>query len=102
MSEQEQAGFKQTQLFFRFYTYQYPDRKVKLYVFLSPEQLNNHAQAGSWQKLNFLSKSLPISEKILPANGQIIDDVLDFLADFKKLNNPDDAWRLLSQSQNFF
>lgn len=94
--------FLHSLFFFKFYTYEYPDRKVKLYVFLSPTELSQHSVYGEWISLDMAEKSKSLGEKILPANGQIIDDVLDFLAQSTKHNNPDDAWRLLSQSQSFF
>jgi 8-oxo-dGTP diphosphatase len=94
-------SIKKMLFFFKFYNYEYPDRKVKLHVYLCPHQLDR-PELGKWQSLSFVSKHVPISEKILPANGQIIDDVLDFLAHSSKHLDMDDAWRLLSQSQNFF
>lgn len=101
LSKEETSKIEERIFFFRFYGYEYSDRKVKLHVYLSPEQVHRPS-IGKWHSLSFVSKSEPLSEKILPANGQIIDDVIDFLAHSSKHLDTDDAWRLLSQSQNFF
>ena len=101
LSKDEIKVIEEQIFFFRFYTYQYPDRAVKLHVYLSPEEINC-PKLGDWYTLDFANSSMNLNDKILPANGQIIDDVLDFLASSNKHTNLDDAWRLLSQSQNFF
>ena len=101
LSAEMLESIKTKLFFFKYYDYEYPDRKVKLHVYLCPYELDR-PELGKWQSLSFVSKHAPISEKILPANGQIIDDVLDFLAHSSKHLDMDDAWRLLSQSQNFF
>lgn len=92
----------ETLFFFKFYEHTYSDRTVKLHVFLAPYESSETEKMGEWVSLRFVTKSQPISNKILPANGQIIDDVMGFLADCSKESYTEDAWRQLSRSQNFF
>lgn len=102
IEKSEDEDLKKHFAFFKFYPFEYSDRKVLLYVFISSMELQGFKGRGEFISAKLIKNSPEYAAKILPANLQIIDDVLDFLTISNGYRSFDNAWQLLSQSQYFF